>query len=566
MTLLSAGTSIREAGDAGLLVELEPQIDPRVNARAIAIAAVIRAQGLTGVLDVVPTYRSVAVHFDPWDADVLTIRRALEDAASGTPPVVSGPLIEVPVVYGGETGPDLESLSQLTGLSRDAIVSRHMDAEYRVFMCGFMPGFAYLGLLDEAIAAPRRATPRVHVPGGSVGIAGRQTGVYPFDSPGGWQLIGRTSMTMFDASRDRPARCAPGDRVRFVRDAASWAPPPARAVPVTASPHAGASITVVHPGLFTTVQDLGRWGHQVSGVPTAGAMDPASLRQANAAAGNEPDAAALEVTLMGPELRFEAAVTVAIAGADLSATLDGRSLPLAHAVNARAGQCLRFGQRRRGGRAYVAVAGGLDVPVVLGSRATHVRSGMGGYAGRPLRAGDRLSILTPLAGQASAPGAWSNAHGVSHTQDVSNVHGQGDLVTLRVLPGPQQEWFTSEAYERLAGTAFTVHPQSDRMGARLAAAVAIPRASPDEMISDATFPGAIQVPPSGEPILLLADRPTTGGYPQLAVVISADLSRAGQLLPGDAVRFELCPAADARSARGAMPAGPFPRLRRSAEG
>jgi antagonist of KipI len=306
--------------------------------------------------------------------------------------------------------------------------------------------------------------------------------------------------------------------------------------------------------LFTTVQDLGRWGHQASGVPTAGAMDPASLQQANAAVGNEPDAAAIEVTLLGPELRFESDVTVAIGGADLRATLDGRPLPLAHPVDVGSGQRLRFGPRRGGGRAYVAVGGGLDLPVVLGSRATHARSAMGGHAGRALRHGDRLAVR-----------ARSAAPALSSFPPLSGLAAAG-VATLRVLPGPQQQWFTDEAFERLTSTVFRVHPQSDRMGARLSADVTIPRASLEEMISDATFPGAVQVPPSGEPILLLADRPTTGGYPQLAIVISADLSRAGQLIPGDAVRFEVCSTADARTARLAAPIGPFPRRQRSNEG
>jgi biotin-dependent carboxylase-like uncharacterized protein len=405
-------------------------------------------------------------------------------------------------------------------------------------MFGFMPGFAYLGSVDAAIAAPRRATPRVRVPAGSVGIAGRQTGVYPFDSPGGWQLIGRTSVRMFDATRPAPALCAPGDHVRFIRDKETRVPAP----PVEPSrpPKANAPLAVLRPGLLTTVQDGGRWGHQAEGVPVAGALDVASAHRANMVVGNDRDAAVLETTLLGPELRLEADVTFAVTGADLNATLDARPLPLAIAVQGRAGSTLAFGQRRAGGRAYVAFSGGIDVPLVLGSRATHTRSGMGGLDGRPLRAGDRLAVGT----------APRDARVEQVDLPVAPLPAAGQATTLRVLPGPQREWFDEAALDTLRQTTFTVDPQSDRMGLRLSSAAPIHRRALAEMISDATFPGALQVPPSGQPILLMADRPTTGGYPQIAVVISADLSLAGQLVPGDRVRFEMCSMQVARAALG----------------
>jgi len=259
----------------------------------------------------------------------------------------------------------------------------------------------------------------------------------------------------------------------------------------------------------------------------------------DALVGNDRNAAVLEVTLFGPELRFDTEVSFAVCGADLGATLDGRPLSLNTVGRGRAGAVLGFGQRRNGGRAYVAFGGGIDVPVVLASRATHTRSAMGGLDGRPLRAGDHLAVGTtrteaPADGDAQSPSAVLQA--------------TGQPVSLRVLPGPQRDWFDDAAFEVMEQSTFTVHPQSDRMGLRLSSATPIPRRSLDEMISDATFAGALQVPPSGEPILLLADRPTTGGYPQIAVVISADLGLAGQLVPGDRVRFAMCSMQTARAA------------------
>jgi KipI family sensor histidine kinase inhibitor len=501
----------------------------------IAAAAAIGREALTGVLDVLPTYRTVAVYFDPLEGDVDVIRAAMERAADAPASDVPGALVEVPVVYGGVHGPDLDVVAAFAGVSEEEVVLRHTASEYRVFMLGFLPGFAYLGSVPSSIAAPRRSSPRVRVPAGSVGIAGLQTGVYPFEAPGGWQIIGRTPMPMFDPRRAEPARLAPGDRVRFVRsdaaavlDADRPADHPEPPQPIGSS----RSVTILRPGLLTTIQDEGRWGHQRIGVPVCGAMDLHAHRLANALVGNDAGAATLEATLAGPDVRFDAETTIAVTGADLDATVDGATLAMYAAVSCREGSVLRFGARREGGRAYVAFSGGIDTPPMLGSRATHVRTGMGGAQGQAVRAGDRL----PLGHAVGGP---------SHGQADASPRGAG--ARLRVLPGPQVDLLPPEALDVLQRTRFTVTPQSDRMGYRLTADRSIPGAD-REMISDATFPGAIQVPPAGAPILLMADRQTTGGYPQVAVVITADLPLAGQLVPGDWIEFQVCSRADALDA------------------
>jgi KipI family sensor histidine kinase inhibitor len=529
---------IREAGDAVLLLEFSPVVAPEVNARAVAAAAALRREGLAGLRDVVPTYRSVAVHFDPLRADVEALRAALERASTAPPVAVESRTIEVPTVYGGTAGPDLDALASRLGLRADDVVARHAGTTYRVYMLGFLPGFAYLGTVDERIAAPRHSTPRLKVPAGSVGIAGRQTGIYPRVSPGGWQIVGRTALALFDPARTPAALLRPGDHVRFVPVSAASTEPDTRveepAPPVTAVPSAGRGMTVLQPGLLTTVQDEGRWGHQASGVPVAGALDRVSARVANALAGNEPGTAMLEVTLVGPELRIDCAARLAVAGADLDARLDGRPLPVHRPVACRAGSVLRFGARGAGARAYVAVDGGVALPTVLGSASTHVLTGLGGLAGRALVAGDRL----PLGPARPAPP-------VPRVEIVPPTRAGG--ARLRVLPGPQDEYFSESAFELLERVRFTITPQSDRMGYRLAGS-RLPRADDREMVSDATVPGGLQVPPSGEPILLMSDRQTTGGYPQMVTVISADLPVAGQLAPGDWVEFARCSRAEALAA------------------
>ena len=192
---------IRDAGDSAFVLELEPRIDEGINARAIAIARAIRREAIPGVRDVVSTYRSVAVCFDPLQTQVDRVITALDRAASDVAVADSSRLVEVPVAYGGDAGPDLADVAKASGLAEAEVVRRHAAATYRVFMLGFVPGFAYLGIVDESIAVPRRASPRLKVPAGSVGIAGRQTGIYPQDSPGGWQIIGRTDVRLFDVSR-----------------------------------------------------------------------------------------------------------------------------------------------------------------------------------------------------------------------------------------------------------------------------------------------------------------------------------------------------------------------------
>jgi inhibitor of KinA len=205
------------AGDSALIVEFEDRIDPIVNSRAISLADAIQNADMAGVRDVVPTYRSVAVYFDPLRTDYNRLLAELHDRArdaSQRMPESREPL-RIPVCYGNDFGPDLAAVARFGRMSEAEVVQMHTSAVYRVFMLGFVPGFAYMGIVDERIAAPRHATPRVRVPQGTVGIAGVQTGIYPAETPGGWQLIGRTPLKPFDAARPEPFLMKAGDSVQF---------------------------------------------------------------------------------------------------------------------------------------------------------------------------------------------------------------------------------------------------------------------------------------------------------------------------------------------------------------
>jgi antagonist of KipI len=297
------------------------------------------------------------------------------------------------------------------------------------------------------------------------------------------------------------------------------------------------AVHVVKPGLLTTVQDQGRWGFQALGVSVAGPMDPVSHRIANAMAGNPGDAATLEITLIGPELVFEDERLAAVAGAEYQITVDRQQLRSGGPFVVPAGATLCFGRRVRGTRAYLAVAGGFDTPPVLGSRATHLPSMMGGVGGRALIAGDRLPCGT--ARPSSTLGRVQSGAALGAVPDGG--------ATLRVLPGPQADRFSEGALEALQSAPYRIAPNSNRMGFSLNG----PRLTHSrgaDVISDATPLGVLQVPASGQPILLMADRQTSGGYPKVATVITADIGLAGQLGPGDTIAFAVCSRGEALAA------------------
>ncbi|MDQ0252840.1 antagonist of KipI [Evansella vedderi] len=301
------------------------------------------------------------------------------------------------------------------------------------------------------------------------------------------------------------------------------------------------SIKINRPGLLTTIQDLGRVGFQKYGVIVSGAMDSYALRIANLLIGNEEGEAAIEITLTGPTVEFEQDALIAITGGDMSPTIEKVPVPLYKPVYVRKGSVLQFGPCLSGCRAYLAIAGGLDIEEVMGSRSTYLRAGIGGYKGRPLKAGDELAINTP--GQQSArliEDLSTSSNGPFSTTSwrvTTNFLKPVSVNTIRVLSGSYYERFTPESRRSFFGQTFKVTPQSDRMGYRLSGP-SLQLSESFEMISDAVALGTIQVPSDGNPIVLLADRQTTGGYPRIGQVVSVDISLMAQLKPGDSCRFK----------------------------
>lgn len=296
------------------------------------------------------------------------------------------------------------------------------------------------------------------------------------------------------------------------------------------------SIEVLHPGLLTTVQDLGRTGYQRFGVSVSGAVDPRSAAVANILAGNPDGEAVLECTVLGPQLRFDAPAVIAVTGADLGPTLDGVPVENYRALRVQAGQTLRFTGPKCGCRAYLAVSGGLDVPEVMGSRSTYMKAKIGGWHGRKLEKGDVLPLRAP----GTEPKALENR------AIAPEFRGRSEY-TLRVVMGPQDDAFTPGGVSAFLSGVYTVTPEFDRMGCRMEGPE-IEHAGSADILSDGIAFGAVQVPDSGQPIVMLADRQTTGGYTKIANVISADFRLLGQLKSGDRVRFERVSLASAQEA------------------
>ena len=291
-------------------------------------------------------------------------------------------------------------------------------------------------------------------------------------------------------------------------------------------------IEIIRPGAQASVQDLGRVGFRRFGVGRSGAADDLALRVGNRLLGNDPNAAAIEFTLGRAALRFDADMRVALTGAECSANLDGVPVWSWHAFDVRRGETLTLPAPRGGTRTYLCVAGGIDVPLVMQSRSTDLKSGYGGFEGRVLKEGDRLPAGRP---GLAAPQDWV---GVAAPGWALPVNRQGNALTIRLLPGPEYPDFEPASQQALWSADWTITPQSNRMGLRLEGPALARRAERSaDLLSQGVVPGVMQVPPNGQPIALMSDAQTTGGYPKIGTVIGADLWRLAQVPLGATVRF-----------------------------
>ena len=507
-------------GDRAVTVELGPSLDEETVGRVRALDDRLREASLPGVLETVPTYASLMVIYDRGPLPFAKLRQKLLGFAlnlpAGNPP---GRLVEIPTLYDGE---DLDEVAVSCGLTREGVIELHSGRDYSALMLGFSPGFAYLGFVDERLRLPRRKTPRTRVPAGSVAVAGPQTGIYPRTLPGGWNLLGRTTLKLFDPQIPLdagPSRLMPGDRVRFV-PALSLDPAPS----ATRTNYSGSGVLVLEPGILTTIQDGGRPGLRRVAVPLTGYADAAAARVANACVGNPEDAPTIEICGPGLKLQFEKTAFVALTGAIVAADLERADLehglmpmPMNVAVRARASNTLTVRRLENGVRAYVADLRNAGAPP------SRLRLG-----------GSRVSIpAAPGSGRSTDRGGLRFRPGAArpHQGRSPSRHRPRD-------PGSPDPAFRRTSDRDIA-------PDSVARGSRLRSGGRAARWSPPEArglsgdrLGRDGARAAFRVPPDGRPIVMLSDCPTTGGYPKIACVVSDDLGIVAQAIPAKtAIRF-----------------------------
>lgn len=549
--------SVRPVGTRAVLAELSGTQD------VLALQAMLLEAPLPGQADVLAAAETVMVRADS-PAAARRIGRILLELELTAPAEQESGLVVIEAVYDGD---DLAEVGRLTGLGTDGVIAAHTGQIWTVAFAGFAPGFGYMVGENQVLEVPRRSSPRTAVPAGSVALAGNYSAVYPRRSPGGWQLIGRTGARMWDLDRAEPALASPGHRVQFraVRDVVTLTSESDAAASTQTehqAPEGGSGLRVLSPGIHSLIEDLGRQGYSALGVSAAGALDRSSLRRANRLVGNGPSAAGIETVAGGLRVQAVGDQVLAVAGAPSELTVLSpsdaaeqsdpadstgnaetfrqRTVPMATPFALLDGEILNIGAPEAGFRTYLAVRGGVDATLVLGSRSTDTMSGIGPAplaAGQLLAAGDVVDS------------------GVVGSPEIQPDFPRDGVTVLDIVPGPRADWFDQAALDSLCGQDWEVKPQSNRVGLRLQG-TPLERSRAGELPSEGTVAGAIQIPPEGLPVLFLADHPITGGYPVIGVVVDHQLDRAAQVPIGGMIRFRTAPPAErtAPEPTGASPA------------
>ncbi len=574
---------IFSCGDAALTISFSDDISLRAFERVQSVSRLVSGQQYDWVAELVSAFATLTVIVNLPSLAKHTpnpleyVRSELLTLLRSSPPhsySSESRTITLPVCFDAEFALDLEEIAIAKNMSKEAVCAMYCSAEYRVAMIGFTPGFPYLLGLPEELAMPRKPSPRTRVEAGSVGIAGVQTGIYPFASPGGWNIIGRTPERLFMPDESPPTLFRVGDNVRFeaiskveykaLLSSRSDSPPtedrgsgqPERQKRELCSPNGKNEIEIIQSGFQTTIQDIGRTQFRQYGVPQSGFADRLSGEIANMLVGNARNEAVFEVLFGKSAFRFNADAVIAICGAEarVIAEYQGASVrvPMNCAVALRAGTQVRLEGAHNGVWSYVAVRGGLDVPLVLGSRSTYARAGLGGFEGRCLQNGDvieygvsvaarkRTFAFEQLFSKHSLLPAKALHHSLSFSSTKLNTLIPTSPKRLRVIRGAEWGTLDSASKEALFGKPFRVLRESDKMGLRLQTigTQGLKRGSENQLVSRAVLSGTIQLPPDGRPILLLADCQTTGGYPVIVHVCSADVPFAAQIRAGEEVVFE----------------------------
>jgi len=539
---------ILDLGDTAILVDFRGDADALLKIHSLC--ELLLSCSPSWLLDAIPGIDTllVSLRFDDFEYEVIraTARTEIKELLVkilGDKKLTSpqDSVHRIRVCYDPEVAPDLVASAEKCKLTVREFINRHKNSEISVDILGFMPGFAYCSGLDPSLKLPRLETPRTAVPPGSVAIAELQTAIYPKTTPGGWNIIGRSPEVLFDPRKKRPSLLTARDRVEFIEiDLAQFKKIQAEEI-LNSSQQKNISdsqqgcIEVISPGLLTTVQGLPRYGFAHLALSAGGPMDIEGAHLANALVGNPHDAAGLEITSTGPKLLFHVDAWIGWVGAQCTAQIDGQTVPGNRPVHINKGQTLSFGVMTQGYRIFLAIAGGIDSEFILGGQGSHLSAGIGD---KVVQKGDILQLSNPsvalefpllnrlIKAQQAFP-KWSIA---SPALSGRNTH------FIKAIPSVHLELLNPKDQALLWKTVWTVSAHSNRMGMRLDSHFKI--SSPLAGIpSQGIWFGTVQLPPSGQPILMLAEHQTTGGYPRLLEAIDSERSKLAQLRPGDKIQF-----------------------------
>ncbi|MBG5918691.1 5-oxoprolinase/urea amidolyase family protein [Providencia stuartii] len=480
--------------------------------------------------EITPAARTVLVRFNSMLTNIDKLIDQIGRLDISATELKSGPLVTIPVHYNGE---DLADVAEHLGTSIEDVIRRHTENEYQVAFCGFAPGFAYMVAKNAQLNVPRRPSPRIRIPAGSVALAGEFSSVYPQASPGGWQLIGVTETAVWDLYREEPALLKPGYRVNFVDAARAETtyslPQPTHHHKSHEKMVLSDDLTVLATGLQTLVQDYGRVGLSALGISESGAMDKGALRSANRLVGNDIHEAALEITQGGFKAQANRPLLVGVTGASCDVeitTAEGIHYfaQQYQPIQLAKGDIIHLGTATKGVRSYLAIRGGIEMTPILGSCSFDTLAQVGPA---PLKAGQRLAVKS-----------LKQQTVISLNElPVLNYPSAHEIVVLDIVLGPRTDWFTQQAVRLLTSQLWQVTAASNRIGLRLAGDKGIERAKHQELPSEGTCVGAIQIPANGQPVLFLNDHPLTGGYPVIGAVCEYHLDLAGQIPVNAKIQF-----------------------------
>lgn len=546
-------------GDSALTIELGYTINENINHRVLAIAYYMRDLEIVGVLDIMSAYASVSVIYDiceirkNYTSATRYLTEQIELAILNCDFTVTSQIkvVEIPVCYDVSLGIDLIEMSLEKKMSITDIIAAHTSKLYRVYLIGFLPGFPYMGIVDESIATPRKKSPRTKIEAGNVGIADAQTGIYPSDSPGGWNIIGKTPLKMFDAKKEYPVFLQPGDDVQFkqisleqFRELKEESEKTNEKLELSQPSPSTSILSVIKSGTADSIQDLGRFGFQHLGINPTGVMDRIAAQTANFLVGNVADEAVLECHFPACSIVFHKSILIAISGGDFTPTLDEKEIKLNTPIYVQRGATLNFKKWKNGARTYIAVKNGFEIEKWLGSYSTNLKANAGGFNGRNLKKDDQIKVK-------------SDSHDVglkmkSEKQDDSffNFHfsifpwhveidNLYAFEEIEILVGNDFETLTDGSQQKLFSNEFLITMRSDKMGYRLLSDPLIMKNENRSLLSSGVTLGTMQLLPTGQIIILMSDHQTTGGYPKIGHVASASFAALAQTPINKKIRFKL---------------------------